>query len=210
MAHQSSRSQIFVVDDDASMRQSLSSTLEQEGYEVICFADGAALLSSARDRVPACILIEVRPPEKSGIGLLKALRAAEYPAPILVTSGQGDIPMAVEAIRNGASDFIEKPVTGNEILGRVRAAVEAPSRASSRGNFLKVSPLHLPVREPLSRRERDVLTHIVEGAPNKEIARRLNVSPRTVEDHRARILRKTGVRSAAELVRLVLSGLRNP
>ena len=204
-----SRGQIFVVDDDASTRQSLSAVLGQEGYEVVCFADGAALLASARDRIPACILIEVRPPEKSGIGILKELRAEGYPAPILVTSGQGDIPMAVEAIRNGASDFIEKPVTGKEILGRVRAAVDALSHASRRGDFPNISSLHLPGRVPLSRRERDVLVLVVEGASNKEIARRLNVSPRTVEDHRASILRKTGVRSATELVRLVLSEGRN-
>jgi FixJ family two-component response regulator len=205
-----SRGQIFVVDDDASMRQSLSSALEQEGYEVICFADGAALLCSARERIPTCIFIEVRPPEKSGIGILKQLRAEEYPAPVFVTSGQGDIPMAVDAIRNGASDFIEKPITGHEIVGRVRAVVEPLPGAGSGGNFFKKSLLCLPGREPLTRRERDVLTHLVDGASNKEIARRLNIGARTVETHRASILRKAGVRRAAELVRLVLRERQAP
>lgn len=198
-----SRGQIFVVDDDPSMRQSLSSVLEKEGYEVICFVDGAALLSSARNRIPACIFLEVRLPGKSGIDILKKLRAEDYPAPIFVTSGQGDIPMAVDAIRNGASDFIEKPVTGNEIVRRVKAVVEALSRASNGPS--EISLLHLPGREPLTRREQDVLVHLAEGASSKEIAQRLGVSSRTVEGHRARIMRKSGVRSAAGLVRLVLS-----
>ena len=200
-----SRGQIFVVDDDASMRQSLSSVLGQQGYEVICFADGAALLSSARDRIPACIFIEVRPPGRSGIDILKELRADDCPAPIFVTSAQGDIPMAVDAIRNGASDFIEKPVTGDEIVGRVRAVVEAFPPASSNDDIFRISSLHLPGREPLTRRERDVLMHLVDGASNKEIGRRLSLSSRTVEGHRASILRKAGVRNAAELVRLILS-----
>ena len=200
-----SRGQIFVVDDDPSMRQSLSSVLEEEGYEVICFADGAALLSSARDRIPACIFLEVGLPGKSGIDILKKLRAEDYPAPVFVTSGQGDIPMAVDAIRNGASDFIEKPVTGNEIVGLMKALVEAPSRASNGANPSRNVPLHLACHEPLTRRERDVLVHLVEGASNKEIAHRLGLSSRTVEGHRACIMRKAGVRSAAELVRLLLS-----
>jgi FixJ family two-component response regulator len=201
-----SRGQIFVVDDDPSMRQSLSSVLEEEGYEVICFADGAALLSSARDRIPACIFLEVRLPGKSGIDILKKLRAEDYPAPVFMTSGQGDIPMAVDAMRNGASDFIEKPAAGNEIVGRVKALVEALPQMSNGGNPSKALSLHFPGREPLTRRERDVLARLVEGASNKEIARQLGLSSRTVEGHRACIMRKAGVRSAAELVRLVLSG----
>jgi len=200
----SSRGQIFVVDDDPSMRQSLSSVLEEEGYEVICFADGAALLSSARERIPACIFLEVRLPGKSGIDILKTLRAEDYPAPVFVTSGQGDIPMAVDAIRNGASDFIEKPVTGNEIVGLVKALVEAPSKARNDGNPSRKFPLHLWGGERLTRRERDVLAHLVEGASTKEIAQQLGLSSRTVEGHRASMMRKAGVRRAAELVRLIL------
>jgi len=201
----SSRGQIFVVDDDPSMRQSLSSVLQHEGYEVICFADGAALLSSARDQIPACIFLEVRLPGKSGIDILKKLRAEDYPAPVFVTSGQGDIPMAVDAIRNGASDFIEKPVSGDEIVGLVKALAEAPSRANNGSNSSRKVPLYLPGRQRLTGRERDVLVHLLEGASNKEIAQRLGLSSRTVEGHRASMIRKAGVKSAAELVRLILS-----
>jgi FixJ family two-component response regulator len=203
-----SRGQIFVVDDDPCMRQSLSSVLEEQGYEVVCFADGAALLSSARDRIPVCIFLEIRPPEKSGIDILKKLRAEDYPAPVFVTSGQGDIPMAVDAIRNGASDFIEKPVTGNEMVGRVKAAIEMLSRASPANNTSKICSLHFPGGEPLTRRERDVLAHLAEGATNREIAERLGLSARTIEGHRANIMKKVGVKSAAELVRRILSEAR--
>src|SRR5471032_161343 len=100
-----SRGEIFVMDDDAAMRETLSIALQQEGYEVICFADGDALLSLARTRVPACIFIEVRIPGKCGLDVLKKLHAENYPAPVFVISGQGDIPMAVDAIKNGAHDF---------------------------------------------------------------------------------------------------------
>jgi FixJ family two-component response regulator len=104
-----SRVEIFVMDDDVAMREALSVALQEEGYDVVCFADGAALLSSARARTPACIFIEVRIPGKSGLEILRKLRAEGYPAPIFVMSGQGDIPTAVDAIRSGALDFIEKP-----------------------------------------------------------------------------------------------------
>lgn len=203
-----SRGQVFVVDDDPSMRQTLSSVLEEEGYEVICFRDGAALLSSARDRIPACIFLEVGLPKKSGIDILKKLLAEDCPAPVFVTSGQGDIPMAVDAIRNGASDFIEKPVTGHEIVGRVKALVKAPLQVSNGSNPADKFPLCIPGGKSLTRRERDVLVHLVEGASNKEIGQRLGLSSRTVEDHRASIMRKAGVRKAAELVRLILSEVR--
>jgi FixJ family two-component response regulator len=196
------------VDDDPSVRQSLSSILEEEGYEVICFADGAALLSSARACIPACIFLEVRLPGKSGIDVLKRLRAEDYPAPIFVTSGQGNIPMAVDAIKNGASDFIEKPFGGGEIVGRVKAAIEMLSQANKGENTSKIRSLHLPGREPLTRRERDVLAQLAEGATNKEAAQRLGLSARTIEGHRANIMKKVGVRSAAELVHCVLSEAR--
>lgn len=198
------------MDDDPTMRRSLSTVLEQEGYEVICFADGPALLSSARILIPACIFLEVRLPGKSGLDILKKLRAEDYPAPIFVTSGQGDIPMAVDAIKNGASDFIEKPVSGNEIVGRLRAAIEMLSQVNSGNSSSKKSSPHFSGREPLTFRERDVLAQLAEGASNKEAAQRLGVSARTIEGHRAKIMKKFGVRSAAELILRILSERRNP
>ena len=117
------RGEIFVVDDDPGVRDTLSLVLTAGGYQVICFADGAALLSVARSRTPACILLDVHIPGKSGLDILKELHGEDYPAPIFMISGQGDIAMAVRAIKNGALDFIEKPFRGSEIVERLNEAI---------------------------------------------------------------------------------------
>jgi FixJ family two-component response regulator len=200
-----SRGEIFVLDDDAALRETLSLALQEEGYDVICFADGAALLSLARNRVPACIFIEVRLPGKSGLDILKKLRAEDYPSPIFIISGQGDIPMAVDAIRNGALDFIEKPHPICEIVAPVKAVIATLPQLRGSDGRLKIPPLHMPGREPLTRREREVLAQLVVGATNKEAARQLGLSPRTIEGHRSNIMKKVGVRNAAELIHRMLS-----
>jgi FixJ family two-component response regulator len=205
-----SRGEIFVVEEDAAAREKLSALLQAQGYDVICFADGAALLSLAKTRIPACIFLEVRASGKSGLDILRKLRAAEYPAPIFVTSGEGDIPMAVDAIRSGASDFIEKPFCGTEIVGRVKSAIETLARKLDSADLAsKVASLHVPGQEPLSGRECDVLAQLTDGASNKEAALRLGLSARTVEGHRANIMKKIGVKNAAELVRRVLGDIRD-
>jgi FixJ family two-component response regulator len=203
------RAEIFVMDDDAAMRETLSIALREEGYDVICFADGAALLSLARTRIPACIFLEVRIPGKSGLDILKKLRAEGYPAPIFIISAQGDIPMAVDAIRNGALDFIEKPFCSSEIIALVKAAIGTLSQPHNGDGGSKISSLHLPGRQPLTRREREVLARLAVGASNKEAGRQLGVSSRTIEGHRANIMKKFGVRNAAELIRRVLGESRN-
>src|ERR1700759_4022361 len=123
-----SREEIFVVDDDPAVRDTLTVVLSTGGYDVLCFADGAALLEVARSRTPAAILLDVHIPGKSGLDILKELQGEDYPAPIFMISGQGDIAMAVSAIKSGAIDFIEKPFRGNEIVTRVGEAVEAYAR----------------------------------------------------------------------------------
>src|SRR4029077_188646 len=130
--------------------------LKAAGYEVICFADGAALLSVARNRTPSAILLDVNIPGKSGLDILKELQGEDYPAPIFMISGQGDIAMAVSAIKSGAIGFIEKPFRGNEIVTRVREAIEAYTRRQ-KDSTSTVTSLHSPGREPLTRREREVL-----------------------------------------------------
>src|ERR1700760_3132278 len=189
MVEQSSRGEIFVVDDDPAVRDTLSMVLKAAGYEVICFADGAALLSVARNRTPAAILLDVNIPGKSGLDILRELHGEDYPAPIFMISGQGDIAMAVSAIKNGAIDFIEKPFRGNDIVTRVKEAVGAYSRRQQEPGS-NVTPLHFPGREPLTRREREVLQQFTAGASNKEAGRTLGISPRTIEDHRANIMKK--------------------
>src|ERR1700743_967625 len=119
------RGEIFVVDDDPAVRDTLSMVLSAGGYQVIWCADGAALLSVARTRTPSAILLDVHIPGKSGLDILKELHGEDYPAPIFMISGQGDIAMAVSAIKSGAIDFIEKPFRGSDIVTRVKEAVDA-------------------------------------------------------------------------------------
>ena len=204
-----SRGEIFVVDDDPAVRDTLSMVLSAGGYEVICFADGAALLAVARTRTPSCILLDVHIPGKSGLDILKELHGEEYPAPIFMISGQGDISMAVSAIKSGALDFIEKPFRGSEIVARLNEAIDAYARRKSDSTASKIQALHFPGREPLTRREREVLEQFTAGASNKEAGRQLGISPRTIEDHRANIMKKLGARNAADLVRIVMTAARN-
>jgi FixJ family two-component response regulator len=203
-----SRSEIFVVDDDPAVRETLSMVLSAGGYEVICFADGAALLAVARSRTPACILLDVHIPGKSGLDILRELHGEDYPAPIFMISGQGDIAMAVSAIKSGALDFIEKPFRGSEIVARLNEAIGAYARRQAEDAPSKVTSPHFPGREPLTRREREVLEQFSSGASNKEAGRHLGISPRTIEDHRANIMKKLGARNAADLIRIVMTAPR--
>jgi FixJ family two-component response regulator len=209
MAQESvSRGEIFVVDDDPAVRDTLSVVLSAGGYKVICFADGAALLAVARTRTPACILLDVHIPGKSGLDILKELHGEDYPEPIFMISGQGDIAMAVSAIKSGALDFIEKPFRGSEIVARLDEAIEAHARRKAENSACRIASMHFPGRELLTRREREVLEQFIAGASNKEAGLHLGISPRTIEDHRANVMKKLGARNAADLVRIVMSSTR--
>ncbi|QIB34492.1 response regulator transcription factor [Ancylobacter pratisalsi] len=199
--------EVFIVDDDSAVRDALSLVLSLEGYHVRGFSDGAAFLSVARSHVPACIVLDVHMPGRSGLDILKELEADRYPAPIFIISGQGDIPMAVDAIRHGALDFIEKPFDADTVVERVRDAIEAHNRrAGTEPSDLLTA--HFPGHDLLTPREREVLVQIASGASNKEAGRVLGISPRTIEVHRARIMEKLGAKNAADLVRIVLKDMR--
>jgi FixJ family two-component response regulator len=196
--------EIFVVDDDAAVRDALSMVLTLEGYHVTAFAEGSAFIAAARARTPICIVLDVHMPGRSGLDILKELNAQNYGAPVFIISGRGDIPMAVEAIKNGALDFIEKPFDADTVVTRIREAVEAWRRRGSESRGA-VQLLQFPGHDLLTPREREVLRHIAGGASNKEAGRSLGISPRTIEVHRARIMEKIGAKNAADLVRIVLS-----
>ena len=190
---------VYIVDDDPAVRDALSVLFNMEGYVVETFSDGDTFIQSASKSVPACVMLDVHMPGRSGIEILKALNAENYPAPIFIISGQGDIPMAVEAIRNGAFDFIEKPFSAESVLDRVKEAVTAMKQREEEDRSQTFEGADL-----LTRRELEVLKQITDGASNKEAGRTLGISPRTVEVHRARIMEKLGARNAADLVRIVL------
>src|SRR4051794_30467073 len=203
------RGEIFVVDDDPAVRETLSVVLSAGGYEVICFADGAALLAVGRSRTPSFILLDVNIPGKTRLDIFKEVRGEDYPAPIFMISGRGDIAMAVSAIKNGALDFIEKPFRGGEIVARLNEAIGAFARRQAENSSTKIGSLHFPGREPLTRREREVLEQFASGASNKEAGRTLGISPRTIEDHRANIMKKLGAKNAADLIRIVMTASRS-
>ncbi|WP_439370403.1 response regulator transcription factor [Bradyrhizobium sp. PMVTL-01] len=191
-----SKGEVFVIDADAATREQLSAALQQSAYDVICFADGESLLSEAKARMPACVLLEM-PPDRSALDVLKRLREENCIAPVLVTSANGSIAMAVDAIRSGATDFIEKPFRTHDIVGRIDAAIdEVAQPGANRQRWL-------PGCEPLTGREGDVLEHLAAGLTNKEIARRMHLSARTVEGYRASILKKASARNVTDLLRRI-------
>lgn len=201
--------EIFVADDDPSVRDVLSLIFTVQGYHVTSFSEGASLLSAARARVPTCILLDVEMPGRSGLDILKELNAQDYPAPILIISGKSNTSLVVDAIRSGALDFIEKPFDPETVTGRVREAVEASARNNGTRTASDILTLQFRGRDLLTRRECEVLARVAAGASNKEAGRHLGISSRTVEVHRARIMEKLGARNAADLVRMVFCEQRH-
>lgn len=194
---------IFIVDDDAAVRDALGVVFMLEGYTVRSFEDGGEFISAVRDVLPACVVLDVHMPGRSGLDILRDLNADHYQAPIFIISGQGDIPMAVQAIKSGAFDFIEKPFDAETVVERVKEAISAfdRRREKTEGGIGDV----FPGSDLLTPREREVLHQIAAGASNKEAGRSLGISPRTIEVHRARIMEKLGAKNAADLVRIVLT-----
>jgi two-component system, LuxR family, response regulator FixJ len=196
--------EIFIVDDDPAVRNALSMVFSRDGFHVSDFGDGNSFLAAARARPPACIILDVHMPGRSGLDILKELNAENYEAPIFIISGKGDIPMAVDAIKHGALDFIEKPLD-DKVVARVREAIVAWEQRAAKTDSNGLLKPNFPNRDRLTKRELEVLALIASGASNKEAGRELRISPRTIEVHRARIMEKLGAKNAADLVRIVLS-----
>ena len=193
---------IHVVDDDEAIRKSLAFLLTASGHAVRVHESATDFLACAGQLGDACLLTDLRMPDMSGIDLLRALHEMDIALPTVVISGHGDIPMAVQAMKAGALDFIEKPFDDSVLLEAIDRAVGS-LREQSREDAEAVS-----ARERighLTERERQVLGGLIRGLPNKSIAFELDISPRTVEVHRAHVMTKMQANSLSELVRLALS-----
>jgi FixJ family two-component response regulator len=199
---------LFIVDDDAPVREGLSIVFEQAGYRVAAFADAASLFIAMQQRHPDAILLDVCLPGVGGVEVLRQISLRRFEGPVVMMSGRADIPMAVAVIRAGAADLVEKPVDAEHILRHVGDALAGHARrAAERAD--PVSALGPGGASLLTPRERDVLQELVRGASNKEAGRSLGISPRTIEVHRARIMEKLGARNAADLVRVIYDERRH-
>jgi two-component system, LuxR family, response regulator FixJ len=196
-------SEIFVVDDDCDMRETLTAVFGDAGYGVREFDDGRAFLRTARSEVPTCVLLDICMPESSGLEVLRELDAKSYPAPVIILSGQGDVLNVVRAMKYGAFDFIEKRFDGDVILSRVTTAIDDWTRIQER-HHSSAMPSYRGY-DKLTPREREVLSQITAASSNKETARNLGISPRTVEIHRSRIMQKLGAKNSVDLVRIVMN-----
>jgi two-component system response regulator FixJ len=196
---------IALVDDDNDLRRSTGDLLKAEGYRVESFTNGAEFIAADPDTALSCILLDIEMPGLDGIGVLQALGARGLRVPVLVITGQGDVPTAVKAMRLGAVNFIEKPYDPDELLRAVREALDglAPRR------MLPPDGGQARARVAgLTERQRGVLLGVMKGNANKMIAFELGLSVRTVESYRAQMLEKLGVRGTAEAVRMgIAAGL---
>jgi two-component system response regulator FixJ len=194
---------VHVIDDDEAMRNSLAFLLRAAKIEVQTYESAAIFLESLPKIKPGCIVTDVRMPGMSGIDLLKRLRQLKVAMPVIVITGHGDVSLAVEAMKGGAADFLEKPFDDDALLAAIRAALNAQANDSERQ--ANRAAIHDKLAA-LSNRERQVLEGVVAGHPNKIIAFDLGISPRTVEIYRANVMTKMGANSLSDLVRMALVG----
>jgi len=190
---------VFVVDDDASVRKSLTRLLEAAGYSVGAFASAREFLEAARTPAPCCLVLDVRMPGTTGLDLQKTLAQAVHRIPIVFVTGHGDIPTSVRAMKAGAIDFLTKPYAAKDLLDAIRRGLDKDTREL--GREARTQSIHARV-EKLTPRERQVFALVVTGMLNKQIAAQLGVVEKTVKVHRARVMEKMRAGSVAELVRL--------
>ena len=192
---------VYVIDDDEAMRDSLNFLLDSSGFGVTLFDDAQAFLDVLPGLAFGCVVSDVRTPGIDGIELLKRMKAQQSPFPILIMTGHGDVPLAVEAMKLGAVDFLEKPFEDDRLTTMIETAIRqaepaAKNEAISQDIAARVASL--------SPRERQVMEGLIAGLSNKLIAREYDISPRTIEVYRANVMTKMQANSLSELVRLAM------
>ena len=197
---------VVVIDDDEAVLDSLRVLLEAEGFDVETFERASTFLRRFEGQPPGCVVTDVRMPEMDGLELLQALSARGPLPPVIVITGHGEVPLAVQAMKLGARDFIEKPFDRADLMRSIRACLTGTAQLAAAATDPKIGQR----LERLTPREREVLEQLVIGRPNKAIARELGISPRTVEIHRARVMEKMQAGSLSQLVRLAFVAGINP
>ncbi len=199
---------VYVVDDEAALRRSLSLLLGAAGFTVETFDGGASFLQAATATLPfGCVLLDLRMPDLDGLAVQRVMNERRLAHPVILITAHGDVPVAVQAMKDGAYDFIEKPFSGEAILSAVEAALEQGDRARSAAEQVAQAKTLIA---SLSARETEVLRALMAGRQNKSIASDLGISARTVEIHRANLMGKLGVRSLSEAVRLAVAAEVTP
>jgi len=194
--------EILIVDDDAAVRDSLSALLEASGFVVHQFDCAKALLASPLLGRSACVVADIRMPDMDGLALQEELIKRGIGLPVIIVTGHGDVGLAVRAMKAGAVDFIEKPFDEQLMLDSVGRAITVSKESRSQVALAQAAEARIPL---LTARERQVLEHLVAGRANKVIAYELDISPRTVEIHRAHLMEKMQARSLSDLIRLALA-----
>lgn len=195
----STQAQIFLVDDDPAVRDSLSLLMESEGYQVSSFADPESFLAACGPDDRGCAVIDLKMPGMDGLALQEEMTRRGLAIPVIFLSGFGDIPTSVKAIKAGAIDFLTKPVSGAELRRSIASALESPPKRVAQSSRYPAVESRLAT---LTEREQSVMHLAVAGLTNKEIARQLGISHRTVEIHKAHVMRKTGAGTIIDLVRM--------
>ena len=192
---------VHVIDDDDAIRDSLKALLEGAGFSVTAYASAAVFLQGIESAPSGCVVTDVQMPEMTGLDLLRRMSERLPQFPMIVLTGEADVPTAVEALKNGALDLIEKPYSGETIIAAVRQAMTQLAAQSDRDSRRNQAAERLSA---LSAREKEVLAGVVKGHSNKEIARELGISPRTVEAYRANLMMKMEADSLSDLVRMAI------
>lgn len=193
---------VYVVDDDDGMRRALSLLLNTVGYKAAAFATPTEFLDKFKPDAAGCLILDIRMPGMSGLELQQRLNSKGSMLPVIFITGHGDVPMAVQAMKEGAFEFVQKPFRDQDLLDRINHALEQDKE--NRSSLAQRADV-LQRFDSLTPREKQVLDMIVDGAANKVIAIDLGLSERTVEIHRAKVMEKMGARSVAHLVKLQMS-----